>query len=64
MTRWTDEGTYYGFMHFTDKESPLEDSNMMARHYLLDLLCSLKVLEYDRGYDGIYHDIIISKRLK
>ena len=51
-------------MHFTDMyEDPMEDQDMMKRHCLLEVLDYLGILEYTRGYDGVYYMVTL-KRIK
>jgi len=62
--KWTSdaEGNLY-YMHYTDEmEDPKEDKNMMIRHCFLEVLDLLKILEYNRGYDGLYYDIVLKRK--
>ena len=58
---WTpDDGDTIWCMHFTDPLDDLkEDKNMMIRHCFLEVLELFGILEYSRGYDGHYYDVII-----
>jgi len=50
-------------MHFTDKyDDPQDDKDMMIRHCFLEVLDLLKVIEYSRGYDGIYYDVTLKRQ--
>lgn len=52
-------------MHMTDQcDDPTLDKDMMIRHCFLEFLSLLKVIEYSRGYDGIYYDVTIKKRYR
>lgn len=64
-TEWTKEGGSYCYMFIVNEyydSNPIEDSNNMKMHILLEFLDMLKILEYTRGYDGIYYDIDIKIR--
>jgi hypothetical protein len=42
----------------------IKDQENMKKHVLLEFLHDLGVLVYNRGYDGLYYDIHITKRRK
>lgn len=66
---WQDFGDCINYMHVVvpgdpnDASSPVNEA-AFRKHLLLEFLASLRVLEYTRGYDGIYYDIRIMKRGK
>ena len=50
-------------MHFTDPVAmETLDKDMMIRHCFLEVLDLLKVIEYSRGYDGIYYDVTLKRQ--
>ena len=50
-------------MHFMDPidDNAKDDKDMMVRHCLLEVLATLEVIRYDRGYDGIYYDVTLTR---
>lgn len=50
-------------MHFMEEmDDPSEDKDMMIRHCFLEVLDLLKIIEYSRGYDGIYYDVTLKRQ--
>ena len=70
MTFWdfadweiSDDGEFDITSHFTIMlPDPKLDKNMMIRHCFLEVLDSLQILEYTRGYEGTTYDITIKRR--
>lgn len=66
MTKWelTTDGEYYEFMHILDDGTDMHHVQSLKRetevtHSLLEFLAKLKVISYERGYDGIYWSVLI-----
>lgn len=50
-------------MHFTDHEEAADlDKDMMIRHCFFEVLDLLGIIEYDRGYDGLYYMVSIRNK--
>jgi len=50
-------------MHFAEELiDSSQDKDMMIRHCFLEVLDLLKVIEYSRGYDGIYYDVTLKRQ--
>jgi hypothetical protein len=49
----------YAYCHYLTYDNHKDLDDAFKRHLVLEFLCRLKVVEYERGYDGHYYDIWI-----
>jgi hypothetical protein len=65
MNEWEDYGDVMVYSFFVSEfyeSDPVKDKNCFKTHLLLEFLDYLKVIEYSKGYEGAYYDIVITKR--
>jgi len=61
----TADGPRWTAVHWVDASANTdgEVEDAFKRHLLLEFLSYLKLLEYERGYDGVYYDIYLPIRV-
>lgn len=67
MTKWENHGDFISYMHILDDGTDMHHVYSLKRetevtHEFLLVLAKLGVIAYERGYDGIYYEVIVSKR--
>lgn len=61
--KWEKDDKYHTYTHIVDElDDPVLDKDMMIRHCFLEFLDYLEIVEYTRGYEGLYYDITIKRR--
>lgn len=64
MNEWEDYGSCHVYSFLVTEFNlcdPKKGDDAFKKHLLLEFLHYLDVIEYERGYDGHYYDIIIKK---